>query len=236
MPRPLLPLLLTALLPLAGCATAELAMPPGMPATTARYPVSGLSPRHAGEPIRFGPYSALEMREGSRFGWEVPLPAANLAHLRQRWAYTQVAPGQMPVESQCQARARLLRHADAHGALQLDLDGAAGRPVLACGFRFDDGRLLTLELQRDGHALQGRLHAPDGDFEIRSLHALRGTPVASGTTLGYALTRAGKTVLVVDRVNAGAVAMAEPLDEGQRMGLAAAASALLLFDPAFGEG
>lgn len=113
------------------------------------------------------------------------------------------------------------------------------RPVLACGFRLDDGHLLTLELQRDGHALQGRLHAPDGDFEIRSLHALRGTPVPSGTTLGYALTRAGKTVLVVDRVNAGAVAMAEPLDEGQRMGLATAASALLLFvlfDPEFGEG
>ena len=70
------------------------------------------------------------------------------------------------------------------------------RPVLACGFRLDDGRLLPLELQRDGHALQGRLHAPDGDFEIRSLHALRGTPLASGTALGYALTRAGKTVLV----------------------------------------
>ena len=234
MPRPLLPLLLTALLPLAGCATAELAMPSGMAATTTRYPVSGLSPHRAGEPIRFGPFSALEMREGSRFGWE--LPVAGLAHLRQRWAYTQVAPGQMPVESQCQANARMLRHADAHGALQLDLDGAAGRPVLACGFRLDDGRLLTLELQRDGHALQGRLHAPDGDFEIRSLHALRGTPLASGTALGYALTRAGKTVLVVDRVNAGAVAMAEPLDEGQRMGLAATASALLLFDPEFGEG
>ncbi|MFN7135952.1 MAG: hypothetical protein ACK4MU_00245 [Thermomonas sp.] len=202
MPRPLLPLLLTALLPLAGCATTELAMPLGMAASTTRYPVSGLSPRRAGEPIRFGPFSALDMCEGSRFGWELPLPAAGLAHLRQRWAYPQVAPGQRPVESQCQARARMLRHADAHGALQLDLDGAAGRPVLACGFRLDDGRLLTLELQRDGHALQGRLHAPDGDFEIHSLHALRGTP----------------------------------LDEGQRMGLAAAASALLLFDPEFGEG
>ncbi|UWX04212.1 hypothetical protein H1235_02475 [Pseudoxanthomonas sp. NC8] len=38
------------------------------------YEVSGHSPRRSNEPVRFGPYRAVEMRDGGTFSWAVPLP------------------------------------------------------------------------------------------------------------------------------------------------------------------
>ena len=229
-----LPPLLLALATLGGCATASLEMPQGFSADAERYPVSGLSPRRHAEPVRFGPYSALEMQEGARFGWSIPLGIASLDSLQQRWAYTELALNQPPVESQCQGRARSLRRGGGGNSLKLDL-GALDGPLLACGFRIDDEDVLGLQLHRSGHRISGRLEGSEGQYEVRSLHGLQGTRIRSGTPTGYALTQDGRIVLVVDRVNAGSVAMAPGLDERQRMALAATATALLLFDPDFGE-
>ena len=52
---------------LASCSTVQARLPEGFAAHATAYPVTGHSPRHFNEPVRIGPYSALEMREGSTF-------------------------------------------------------------------------------------------------------------------------------------------------------------------------
>ncbi len=212
------------------CSVAELRMPETFPAVSDRYPVSGRSPRWHGQSIRFGPYSALEMREGDRFGWAIPLGAPQLEGLSQRWSYTQIALHQAPVQSQCRARTRTLRH----DGFEADLN-RLGDPLLACGFRADGETILGLQLARRGDRLEGQIDSRDGDYLIRSLHGLQGTPIPSGSPTGYEILRNGRAVMVVDRVNAGSVAFDAHLAAERRVELAAVATALLLFDPGFGE-
>src|SRR3546814_13108868 len=61
------------LLTLAGCATAQLQVPASFEATAQALLVTGHSPRHFNEPIRLGPYSALELSDGGTFGWQLPV-------------------------------------------------------------------------------------------------------------------------------------------------------------------
>ncbi len=218
----------------AGCASAQLRMPESFPTDADHYAASGISPRRHGQPVRFGPYSALEMHEGDRFGWMIPLGAAALDGLNQHWSYTLIAPGQAPVQSQCRARSRSLRHGDDDNRLEVDVSGMHG-PLLACGFRADGEDVLSLQLQRRGDRLEGEASGPDGNYRIRSLHGLQGTPIPSGTPTGYEILRDGRAIVIVDRVNAGGVAMDPALPPARRIELAALATALLLFDPAFGE-
>lgn len=69
---------LACLLALAACAPAHLRMPEGFAADAVAWPVSGHSPRTAGEPVRFGPYSALQLEDGGTFGWTLPVGRVDL--------------------------------------------------------------------------------------------------------------------------------------------------------------
>lgn len=214
---------------------ARLRMPDGMPEAVDTLTVSGHSPRRHGEPVRIGPYSALELREGDRFGWEIPLGRPALRGLDTGWAFTQIAIGQAPVQVQCRARARALVHGDADATLSVDLDMLRTRPVLVCAFRSDGEERHVLELFRRGERLEGTASGPDGAYRVASLHGLEGTPLPSGTPAGYQVREDGRTVMVVDRLNAGAVSLDSGLSPAQRVPLAALATALLMFDPAFGD-
>lgn len=215
---------------------ARLRLPEGFDARAAPQAVSGLSPRRHGEPVRFGPYSALEMREGGRVGRDIPLGRSALRSLDQGWAYTEIALGQPPVQAQCRARSRAYVRGDAGAEFSVDLAALQGSPVLACGFRADGEHVLLFQLHRRGDRLDGDADGPGGAYRIRSLHGLEGTPLRSGDPAGYEILKQERPVAVVDRLNAGSVAMDPALDAEEQVRLAALATALLLFDPAFGDG
>ena len=126
-------------------------------------------------------------------------------------------------------------HGDADSSLSVDLDALRKSPVLACGFRVDGEEVQAFALHRAGHRLEGGTTGNGAAYRVRSLHRLQGTPLSSGTPAGYEVLEGERVVMVVDRLNAGAVAMDPDLPPDGRVPLAALASALLMFDPGFGE-
>lgn len=223
---------LASVLVLAACAPARLRMPDGFAGGGIAWPVTGHSPRHLDEPVRFGPYSALQMAEGGTFGWTLPVGRSDLGRSERRYAFTLVAIGQPPVETQCRVRSLALGRDGANGRVEtrveLDLTALEG-PMLDCGL-FHDGaaEALPLQLERRGVRLQGRLVAPWGTYGIRSLHGYEGTAVSAYAPTGFEIVTDGRPSMVVDLIDAGQVFLDPGVDEAQRTYLAAAAAALLL--------
>ncbi|AKC87086.1 hypothetical protein [Pseudoxanthomonas suwonensis] len=226
------PLLLV--IPLSACTTAQVRMPEGFAADAVAYEVSGHSPRRFNEPVRFGPYSALEMREGSTFSWGLPLAAVDVDRSSKPYAYTMVARGLPPVEVQCRSRAWTAGTGRESRRATVDLTPMAG-PLLACGLQVDDYDVQLLEVARQGARMRGRLQAPWGrEYAVHGLNAYEGSPIAAMEPTGYAITDGDTTLAVVDVLNRGRVHLDGSLDDDQRVYFAAAAAALLLLDPELG--
>lgn len=220
------------MLALAGCTPAQLRMPDGFAAGAAAWPVSGHSPRHWNEPVRFGPYSALQLEEGGTFGWALPVGRVDVGRSARRYAFTLVAIGQAPVEAQCRVRNLALGQDGANGRVEtrIEIDATALEgPMLDCGLVHDGIEpALPLALVRKGTHLDGRLASPWGDYEVRSLHGYAGTPIAGYAPTGFEIREAGRPVMVVDLIDGGRVFLDPAVDESQRTYLAAAAAILLL--------
>ncbi len=218
-----------------GCSTLHAALPDDFAARATAYPVSGHSPRRFNEPVRFGPYSALEMREGDTFSWTLPFAVADFKRTTKPVAFTLVARGEAPVEVQCATRASWVGIGSASRRVELDV-GAVDGPMLDCGLRMDGEQPQRLQLGRMGQRMSGSLLAPWGArYAVESVHGYAGSRWSSGTPTAYRIGLGKDTVAVVDVVNAGRVHLADGLDAGQRVYLAAAAAALLLLDPELGE-
>lgn len=220
---------------LVGCVPAQMRMPDGFAATSTAFAVSGHSPRRFNEPVRFGPYAALEMREGSTFAWAIPLGSADVGRTSKPYAYTLVSTGKPPVEVQCHVRAWTAGHGAPSSRTTVDLTALAG-PLLACGLRFDDGAPQALEVARSGSRFEGRLRSPWGrEYAVRGINGYADTPITSPEPTGYEIIADGAPLAVVDVLNGGRVHLDSALTEEQRVYFAAAAAALLLLDPALGE-
>lgn len=215
---------------LAACVPAQVRMPDGFAANASRYEVSGHSPRRFNEPVRFGPYSALEMREGSTFSWGIPVGSIDVGRGARRYAFTLVARDRPPVEVQCRIRTWTAARGTSTQTLEIDLTALAG-PMMACGLRFDDAaQVMPLEVSRKGTRLHGRLQSPWGEYQVRSLHGYEGSSWPAAEATGFEVLHHGTPRMVVDLLNAGRVHMDPRPDEEERVYLAAAAAALLLLD------
>lgn len=227
--------LCAAALATTSCSTLQAALPEGFATRATAYPVSGHSPRRFNEPVRFGPYSALQMREGATFSWTLPFAVADLKRTTKPVAFTLVARGEAPVEVQCLARASWVGIGSASRRLEVDV-GALDGPMLDCGLRMDGESPQRLQLGRMGHRMSGTLEAPWGArYAVESLHGYAGSRWPAGTPTAYRVGLGDDTVAVVEVVNAGRVHLADGLDAGQRVYVAAAAASLLLLDPELGE-
>ena len=223
---------LACVLALAACAPAQLRMPAGFAADAVSWDVNGHSPRRAGEPVRFGPYSALELRDGATFGWALPVGRGDFSRSARRFGFTLVAIGQAPVETQCRVRNMALGQEGANGRvdtrIEVDLTSLAG-PMLECGL-VHDGTIpaLALHLERRGTHLDGHLDSPWGSYDVRSLHGMQGTVVDAYAPTGFEIVGGGRAPMVVDLINSGHVFLDPSVPEEQRTFFAAVAAALLL--------
>ena len=218
-----------------GCATLQARLPDGFAAQAIDYPVTGHSPRRFNEPVRIGPYSALEMREGSTFSWSIPLGSAELRRTTKPYAFTLVAIGLPPVEVQCLTRSARAGTGSEAQRWEIDMTALDG-PMMECGLRMDGMSPSGLQLARKGRGMAGTLDAPWGErYEISSLSHYEGSKWRSGTPTAYRIGNDGDTRVVVDVVNAGRVHLATSIDAEQRVYFAAAAASLLLLDPGLGD-
>ncbi len=236
---PLLPSRIIAMagvvLGLAACTAAQVRTPEGFSGHAASYDVSGHSPRRFNEPVRFGPYSALEMREGTTFAWALPAGHADVGRTAKPHAFTLVALNQPPVQVQCRVRTWKASINGPTQSLEVDLTGLAG-PMMACSLKLDGTRAEPLELSRNGTRVKGTLVAPwGGEYSVRSIAHFEGAAIASSTPTGYEISGSRGVVAVVDILNAGRVHLDNQLDEEQRVYFAAASAALLLLDPEFDQ-
>ena len=213
---------------LAGCETAQVRVPDGFAANASQYDVSGHSPRRFNEPVRFGPYSALEMRDGGTFSWAIPVGSVDVGRAARHYAFTLVARDQPPVEVQCRVRTWTAARGDSDSMLEVDLTALAG-PMMACGLWLDGApQAMPLELSRKGTRMDGRLQSPWGEYQVRSLHGYAGSSWPAAEPTGFEVLQSGSPLMVVDMLNAGRVHMDPGPDGEQRAYLAAAAAALLL--------
>jgi len=218
-----------------GCATLQARLPDGFAAQATAYPVTGHSPRRFNEPVRIGPYSALEMREGSTFSWSLPFGIGDLRRTSKPYAFTMIARDEAPVEVQCQTRAAWAGGGSESRRVEIDLTSLDG-PLIACGLSMDGMKPRELRLARHGMSIAGTLDAPWGTrYDVASLSHYEGSRWPSGTPTAYRIATGDETVAVVDVVNAGRVHLGNGLDAEQRVYMAAAAASLLLLDPELGE-
>ena len=217
------------------CSTLQARLPDGFAAQADAYAVTGHSPRRFNEPVRIGPYSALEMREGSTFSWSLPIGSADLRRTTKPYAFTLVAIGLPPVEVQCLTRAAWAGTGSESQRFEIDMTALDG-PLMECGLRMDGMPPRMLQLARKGRGMLGTLDAPWGQrYEIGSLSHYEGSKWPSGTPTAYRISTGDSTLAVVDVVNAGRVHLATSIDAEQRVYFAAAAASLLLLDPELGE-
>ena len=219
----------------ASCSTVQARLPDGFADHAATYAVTGHSPRRFNEPVRIGPYSALEMREGSTFSWSIPFGNAGFKRTTKPYAFTLVDIDLPPVEVQCLTRASAAGFGSEDRRLEIDLTALDG-PLMDCGLRMDGMQPTGMHLARKGMGLAGTLEAPWGKaYEVTSLSHYEGSSWRSGTPTGYRIGVGADTLAVVDVLNEGRVHIDTGIDPEQRVYLAAAAASLLLLDPELGE-
>ncbi|MGB0134792.1 hypothetical protein [Dokdonella sp.] len=229
---PLLPAIGSAVVALAGCSMAEVRLSDGFSSRSISYEVSGYSPRRFNQPLRFGPYSALEMRDGGIFSTSIPLRSVELQGSWRPFAFTQTTTGQPPVEVRCQSTALSAETGRDSRRLSIDLNALAG-PFMDCGLRPGNNSAGSFELSRNGVRIQGMLESESGPYAVRSIHLMAGTSLPTSEPAGVEFQRDGKVLALVDLLNSGRVHMDRSLDEHERIYLAAAASSVLMLDLSF---
>lgn len=214
---------------LVACAPATVRLPADLPGDSLAYDVSGHSPRRWQQPLRFGPYRTVGMREGMDFSWTLPLFGGHLARASKPYRYTMVTLGEAPVEVECRTRATLLLGR----GVSIDITETM-EPRMACCVRHDADEPLVFELADKGNRYDGAIFPARGGrplFSVRSLHRFEGSSLASMEPLGYEILRGGEVVAAIETLNAGRVFMNPDTSPRERVMLAAMSAALLMFDP-----
>lgn len=206
------------------CQTAQMQVAPSL-ASAPAMAVEGANPRRWNAPVRFGPWSTLEAREGLtwQFGQRLLGIDAQLAFQPYQFA---LAAGDQPLQGECITRALVLSR---HG---LSVEPAReALPALACGFRAADEGTLRLRTTLK-NTEQGEIAFAGTTWQVRSIHELIGAKVRNGDPVGYEITDGDRIVAAVETINHGRVWMSPALDEKERGKVALVATALLLYKPA----
>jgi len=199
------------------------------------YQVTGANPRVWGAPLGIGPWRTAWVDDRATRGWSFEvLGLGGQAAPKRPFALRLEGPAGV-IEVEClQQEMQVL----APFGVTLDLDKVRGRPVLACGLRPQGSRpgdwasAWTFILRAtDGlvTSYEGELRNALGvSFAVRSVHALSGGKVPTGTPAGYYFDRGATPAAAVVALDAGRVVIARR--EPEVVALAGASAALLLFE------
>lgn len=206
------------------CQTAQMQVAPSL-ASAPVMAVEGANPRRWNAPIRFGPWTTLEAREGLtwQFGQRLLGIDAQLAFQPYRFA---LAAGDQPLQGECITRALVL----SRRGLAVE-PARTALPALACGFRAEEEGTLRLHATLR-NTEKGEIAFAGTTWEVRSVHDLVGAKIRNGDPVGYEITDGERTLAAVETINRGRVWMSPTLDDEERGKLALAATALLLYEPA----
>lgn len=212
---------------LTGCAPAQVRLPEGVGNDLRALPVTGISPRRAGDPVFFGPYSVRSLRDGGRRQDGASVGRAEFWQQWHPWRFTLTTTGQSAIDVDCEASRTALTWGKAGREVEIDLGGLEG-PMLGCGFRRGpEAPPFVLELSRRGSRIAGQFDVAGTTYRIASLHHFEGSPLASDEPVGFEFVVGGRVAMVVDVLNQGQVLMSSRISPREQAMLAAAATALL---------
>lgn len=233
MSHPRLTLILVTLLPLSilsftGCSTATMAVGPELSASAEPFVVTGANPRTWNRPLSFGPWRTVEVREGLRWGFAAPLLGMEAGFSRQPYRLVLEREDGAVVQAECVTRSITLSRSG------WTVDPTFGSlPALACGFRSEaTGDEWTLRLHARGTKLTGEIGSPlETPWILRSVHTMEGSRFPNADPVGYEMVSGGSAVGAVEIVNRGRVWISPSLDGMGDARMAAAAAALLIYEP-----
>lgn len=217
-------------LALPGCQTAQIQLSPAL-ADVAPMPVEGANPRRWNAPVRFGPWSTVEVRESMTWGFGASLLGFDAGYMRQPYRVV-LSGGGDPIQAECLVQTANLSRGD------LSIDAGFGRLApLQCAFRAEGGEggeatLRLLDALRGGVLLQEGEIGPGGEpggWTVRSLHLLEGARAPAGDPVGYEIRDGERVLAAVETVNQGRVWIAPAASDAERDRLAAAAAVLLIY-------
>lgn len=224
--------LLLGLLPvlvLVACTPARVRMPATpMPGASA-HDVHGHSPRDWRQPLAFGPFRTAPVVDGGTFAWTESVEGTTLVESLRPYRFVLRAGDGPSVEVECRTQKAVLVRP--RSGFELDASAFNRDTRLECALHAPGHGtwLLTLRGTRDGR-LSGELERGITLLQVRSLHAYEGSGITSPEPLGYAIDDGEAPAMVVETINAGRVVLAATPKDRHPV-LAAAAAALLLFDP-----
>lgn len=220
-------ILLLLVLGIAACTPAQVRLPHSLAQQGESHAVTGISPRRAGDPILFGPYSVRELDDGGLRSSGASVGRAEFWQHWHPWRFELSTPGQPILQVHCEASRDAIAWGDGDHELEIEFDGRGG-PALGCGFHRDTDRApYTLELASERGELQGHFGTPGGRYTVRSLHMLEGARFPTSEPVAFAFSRGDDVVMVVEVVNQGRVVFSPGTDARDRLWLAGAATALL---------
>jgi len=221
----LLPLLL------AGCQTAQMAIPSDLEARSEAYPCIGRGGFGLSEAFSFGPYQVEEVHRGWKVTTTWSIIFYERSHARQQFEYTLRAPKGKAWHGQA-----------ATGVRQSDLKGMVAGGDLTWGIgsdlnfvvqigQGDKSKAWTLVLGEGTQdtALKGQFSNGKTTYRVEGTHKLAGSPMPLMDPSGYLIYKGKRLVAAVDILNAGSVTFDSKLSASKRDPLAAAAAALLLY-------
>ncbi len=222
-------LALVGLMVLPAFRSAKMRLPEALAATEAAA-VSGANPRTWNKPLGFGAYRTVSVREGSVFSWSVEVFGVRGGEAKR--AYRMVLEGPEAEAWEIECRARAIEAWRKGWSVELT---DAFTPRLVCGVSpREERQVLRLVLGSRGRDLRGVVQdarTQSSLFQVRSVHHLEGTRLSTPDPVGYLLEREGSPVAAVETINRGRVWLGPDLDGAARGQVAAAAAALLLYQP-----
>ena len=211
-----------------GAREARLAVDPRLGEAAVSMAVEGANPRRWGANLAFGEFGAVDVRDGDHLEWFFALGNLGAGGVKSASRLTVEGPGGA-VRVACLAERKVL----ARGSFSVDL--AFGRkPVLTCGLEGPDGDRWLLAMTERAPDLGGVLQPADGGgapLTVRSIHRLEGSRWPLAEPAGYEISVDGRAVAAVEVINRGRVWIDPSIDAETRHRIAAAAAALLLFEP-----
>lgn len=179
------------------------------------------------EGLRFGGYSAVDVRRSWTSGRDLRIDTYARERRAQEYAFTLREDDVPRWTVECEARvfvqglevASVSVLTDDRSSLDCRLEPAGG----------GDGWRLGLEEQRE-RPLGGALSGPDGRYDVVGTNRIEGGKLPASQTTGYELRSGERVVGAVEVIGGGAVRLRPELGATERAVLAAAAAALLLLE------
>lgn len=222
---------LLLLLALAGCQSAQMAIPSDLEARSETWPCIGRGGFTLSEQFTFGPYQVENVHRGwtTKTAWG--LLFFERSHTRQQVEYTLQGPKGAPWQGQAATGVRKsdLKGMVAGGDLTWGIDSDLNFVVhIGQGEKANAWTLVLAEGNYDS-TLKGQFSDGKTTYRVEGSHKLAGSSMPLMDTSGYLIYKGKKPIAAVDVLNAGSVTFDSALSASKRDPLAAAAAALLLY-------